>query len=79
MMQQVQQKNGITWVSVTKEYYEHTMEKDQGFKGFINDVLANIEGTIVALFLYEQRDSTIKVSLRSNRDTIDVAQLCTEF
>jgi bifunctional oligoribonuclease and PAP phosphatase NrnA len=79
IMQKVQQKNGITWVSVTKEIYENTKEKDQWFKWFINEFLANIEGTIVALFLYEQNDGSIKASLRSNKDTLDVAQICSEF
>lgn len=79
VMWKIQQKDGITWVSVTKEIYEGTTEWDQWFKGFINEFLANIEGTKVALFLYEQNDGSIKVSLRSNDDAIDVAQICLNF
>ncbi len=79
IMQKVQQENGITWVSVTKDIYEETKEKDQWFKWFINEFLANIEGTTIALFLYEQNDGSIKASLRSNRDTLDVAQICSKF
>lgn len=80
IMQQVQQLNGITYVSVKKEIYKDTANGDQWFKGFISEFLANIEGTQVALFLYEQKDNKeIKASLRSNRDDINVAELCVEF
>ncbi len=80
VMQKVKQENGITYVSVSKDIYANTKEKDQGFKGFINEFLANIEWTQVALFLYEQEnDNWIKVSLRSNNDEIDVSAICSEF
>lgn len=79
MMQEVKQENGITYSSVPYEWYKDSTDWDQLLKWFANEMLANIKWTQVALFLYELQDKSVKASFRSNRDDIDVAQLCTEF
>lgn len=71
-------ENGkIVWAIADKEVVKWGGE--EGFKWVQNEILANIQGADVIFLLYELSDGKVKWSLRSNNDSIDVAEICTSF
>lgn len=66
----------IISVSVKKEEYDAYGLDDLGVKWLLGEHLCNIEWAEVAFMLYETKQGKIKASLRSNNDTVDVAEYC---
>jgi bifunctional oligoribonuclease and PAP phosphatase NrnA len=70
----------IVWISIHKRVYSHFSIGEQWIKWFLNEFLANIEGCVVAMLLYElEEGGGVKWSLRSNHDDVDVSEVCVDM